>query len=156
MLQKEPGTVLRRIGVMEEVVVLGRLPEAAVRHLGLATPERTVWLHPNTAHHIYLQRGFEVGEADFVFRHLPRVVCQPHYCGCDPRSPRRLDLVNVADDGARAVFAGLKVVEAATALSGRDEIWVSTAHRLPGNFLARKRYRHSLRPLDTLDEGVGR
>ena len=147
MLQKEPETVLRRIGVIQEVVVLGRLPEAAVRHLDLATLERTVLLHPNTAHHIYTERGFEDGESEFVFQHLPRVVCEPHYCGWDPRSSRRLDLVYVAEGGARAIFAGLKVVDASTARSGRDEIWVSTAHRLPGNFLARKRYRHSLRPL---------
>jgi hypothetical protein len=142
---------LRRIGVVQEVVVLGPLPEAAARHLGLETPERAVWLHPNTAHHIYTQRGFEDGEAEFVFHHLPRAVCAPHYCGRDPRAPGRLDLVYVAEDGARAVFTGLKVVDAAAALSGRDEIWVSTAHRLPGSFLSRKRYRDTLRPLDALD-----
>jgi hypothetical protein len=29
-----------------------------------------------------------------------------------------------------------------------DEIWVSTAHPLPRNFLSRKRYRESLRVVD--------
>jgi hypothetical protein len=98
-------------------------------------------------------------------RNLPATLCllldkvqlihEPHFCGCDPRSRGRLDLVHVVEAEARAVFAGLKVVGASTSLSGRDEIWVSTAHRLPMNFLSRKRYRDSLRPLDGLDTGAG-
>lgn len=155
MLQQEPEAALRRIGVIEEVVVLGRLPEHAARRLELATAERTVWLHPNTAHHIYTERGFQRGEAEFIFTHLPRVIAAPHFCGRDPRTGGRLDLVHLAEDGARAVFAALKVVDAERALSGRDEIWVSTAHPLPNNFLARKRYRDSLMPLGVLDEGGG-
>jgi hypothetical protein len=154
MLQSLPEAALRRIGVIEDVVVLGEIPEPAARHLGVATDERTVWLHPNTAHHIYTRRGFEDGEAAFVFRHLPRVIYEPHFCGCDPRTCGRLDLVHVTEDDARAVFAALKVVSGASAPSGRDEIWVSTAHRLPTNFLSRKRYRDSLQPLGGLDVGA--
>lgn len=82
-----------------------------------------------------------------MFSLLPRVIREPHLCGCDPRSRGRYDLVHLADDQTRPVFAALKLVEAPAALSARDEIWVSTAHRLPANFLSRKRYRDSLRPL---------
>ena len=59
MLQTGPETTLLRIGVIHPVIELGPLGDAAAARLGLPERERIVLLHPNTAHHIYTQRGFE-------------------------------------------------------------------------------------------------
>ncbi|HEU0014143.1 MAG TPA: hypothetical protein VFQ45_10690 [Longimicrobium sp.] len=139
---------LRPVGAVDEVQVVGALAEIVVERLQLCTTARSVWLHPNTAHHIATQRGMDQGEADFIFSHLPNTILRPHFCGCDPRAPRRYDLIHVPAGSGRAVFAAIKVVAAAEAASRTDEIWVSTAHPLPRSFLSRKRYRESLHRLD--------
>jgi hypothetical protein len=139
---------LRPVGGVDEIQVIGALPDRVADLLGLKTSSRSVWLHPNTAHHISTRRGVERGEADFVLSHMPLAILRPHYCGCDPRSEGRYDLVFVPEGAPRAVFVALKIVPALQAdQSEHDEIWVSTAHPLARNFLSRKRYRASLRPV---------
>lgn len=155
MQQSDTVAVLRLFGAIEEVAELGDLPEHAAAHLGLSTGARTVWLHPNTGLHIYTQRGLQRGDAEWIFAHLPRAVADPHFCGCDPRTPRRYDLVHLPHGADRALFVAIKEVAAAASPRARDEIWVSTAHALPLNFMARKRYRDTMREVrGPLDEGV--
>src|SRR5215213_465058 len=143
---RKAENALRPVGGVEEVQVVGAISEIVAAYLGLSTTARSVWLHPGAVDHIHAQRGITRGDADFVLSHLPATVIRPHYCGPDPRLDGRFDLVHVPEDADRAVFVAIKVVIAADARV-TDEIWVSTAHPLSGNFLSRKRYRDSLRRL---------
>ena len=146
--------LLCRFGFLEEVAELGTLPGAVARQLGMGPVGCGVWLHPNTAYHIYVQRGFTDGEAQFVFSCLMAAILAPHFAGCDPRAPLRYGLVRMCAETGRGVFVAIKLVPASASPHGRDEIWVSTAHPLPANFLARKRYRDTLAAVAGLDDSV--
>ena len=137
---------LRPVGGVEEVQVVGAISQIVAEYLELTTTARSVWLHPGAIEHIHAQRGLTRSDADFVLSHLPATVIRPHYCGPDPRSDGRFDLIHIPEHADRAVFVAVKVVTAADERA-TDEIWVSTAHPLSGNFLSRKRYRDSLRRL---------
>lgn len=132
-------------------LLAGALHDAVAKMLGLAASVRAVWLHASVVDHIYAQRGADRDDAEFVLAHLPAAISRPHYCGPDPRDRVRFDLVHLPDGAERAIFVALKLVAAAKSASGADELWVSTAHPLPADFLRRKRYRESLRAVSWLD-----
>ncbi|MFL5381782.1 MAG: hypothetical protein ACJ8GN_04640 [Longimicrobiaceae bacterium] len=138
--------VLRPVDGVEEVQVVGAISQIVAEYLGLATTARSVWLHPGVVEHIRGQRGLTRDDADFVLSRIPPTVIRPHYCGPDPRWEGRFDLIHVPDDAARPVFVAIKLVHAVDERS-TDEIWISTAYPLSGNFMSRKRFKDSLRRL---------
>jgi hypothetical protein len=102
---------------------------------------RTVFVHPDTIHHIAAGRR---SDTEFVLQYMPAAILRPHYCGLDPRHVNRYDLVHLAEGDERAVLVAIKFVPAIDAGSSVDELWVSTGHPLPRSFLKRRRWKESL------------
>lgn len=138
---------LRPVGGVEEIQVVGALSDAVLDQCGVVTDARSVWLHPDVVRKLEAKRPEFV---EFILNHIADAVLRPHYCGLDHRdsSGRRVDLVHlVATYAGRPLFVAVKVVAAADAGSGTDEIWVSTAHPLPPDFLTQPRYCARLKPV---------
>lgn len=134
--------VLRPVAGVEELQVVGAVPEAVVALLGLRTAARSVWLHPDAVAHIAAQRARAPGDAEFVLQHLAAAVLRPHWAALE-RDGRRVRLVHVVRAGSGYLFVALKCVTAAEAATGADEIWVSTAYRLGPRSLTRQLRAHS-------------
>jgi hypothetical protein len=150
-------SIIRPVGGVEEIQVVGGVSDTIFRQLDVRTEARSVWLHPDIAQHINEQRTakkrqIETGDAEFSFQHLPRTILEPDYCGLDRRDKRRrrIDLVRAVEGTDRFLFVAIKVVSAVDASSNTDEIWVCTAHPLVGNFLTQKRYKHTLQPVSRM------
>jgi hypothetical protein len=136
---------LRPVGGVAEVQVVGALSDAVLAQCGVVTTARSVWMHPDVIRKMETKRPESV---DFILDHIADAVLHPHYCGMDRRDEgaRRIDLVHlVATYKDRPLFVAVKVVPAADAGSGSDEIWVSTAHPLPAGFLTQPRYASRLK-----------
>lgn len=136
----ELSAPLRPVGGVEEIQVVGAIPDVVFDQCGFSTRARSVWMHPDVVRKIERKRP---GVVDFTLNHLSEVILQPHYCGRDPRDAggRRIDLVHlVGECGGRPLFVSVKLVHAADAATGDDELWVSTAHPLPPGFLTQARY----------------
>jgi hypothetical protein len=130
---------LRPVAGVAEIQVAGAIPDAVAHLLRIPTAVRTVLIHPEVVRHIVTQRESGAGDAEFVLEHLPRAVTGPYYCGCDPRHGNRFDLVYLAPPEGRPLVVAIKLVPAAAAASGSDELWISTGHPLGFDFLERKR-----------------
>jgi hypothetical protein len=125
-----------------EIQVIGALSEPVALVLGLPTTVRTVFVHPDTIHHVAQGRR---SDTEFVLQYMPAAILQPHYCGQDPRHQNRYDLVHVEHGGERAVLVAIKFVSAVAAGSLVDELWVSTGYPLRRGFLKRRRWKESLK-----------
>jgi hypothetical protein len=144
-------SILRPVGGVEEIQVVGAVPDVVLEQLEVVTGARSVWLHPDIVQHIYAQRAakkrqIETGDAEFSLQHLPATILRPDYCGLDKRDERRrrIDLVRAVPGTGRFLFTSIKVVGSSESHAGSDEIWVCTAHPLGGSFLTQKRYRDTL------------
>ena len=140
-------SILRPVGGVEEIQVVGALDETIIRRCGVETAARSVWLHPSVVRHIEAQHGVDRRDAEFALQFLPSAVLRPDFFGRDDRDSRgrRVDLVHLVKRVAgRPLYVALKFVSAIEAESAADEIWVSTAYPVSRGFLTRRRYKHRI------------
>jgi hypothetical protein len=134
MDRRTAESILRPVGGVEEIQVIGALDETIIARCVVETAARSVWLHHGVVRHIQDRRGSDRADAELALQHLPSAVLRPHFVGYDPRDSRRrrVDLVHlVSSAGGRPLYIALKIVSAIEAGCAMDEIWVSTAH--PGS-----------------------
>lgn len=107
---------------------IGRLRDQVALLIGLPSEVRLVRIAPNTGRHLTRARG-GASIALYCARNLPALIESPsHFSRFNPETGR-FAIVGMTEDKRRIIVA-LKLVTAARASSGSDEIWVSTAHDL--------------------------
>jgi hypothetical protein len=104
----------------------GDLREDVYALSGLTTACRVVAVAQSVLVHIWGQRGDR--DARIVFDGLTLTLRHPVYAGPDPRSSARCWVVGESTANGLYVWLIVKLVSAASAATGADELWISTGY----------------------------
>ena len=132
---------LRPVGGVADIQVVGALSERIAALLGLSTGARSVWMHQDTVGHVVTRRD---RDAEFVLEHLPGAILRPQFVGIEFCDADRVRLVHRLEKHDCYVHVAIKLVVAAEAGSGIDELWVSTAYKMGARSLTRLRKKTTL------------
>lgn len=140
--------VLRPSRWVNDIQVIGALPEHVARQTGLGSGARSVWLHQESVANICEQRHLKPRDSEFVLEYMPAAVLRPMFHGLDRKGDAsRIAVAGFVRPERRYLYLALKVVPSRGLGPDEDAIWVSTGYPLSEEAVRRHLRRGTLKPV---------
>jgi hypothetical protein len=132
--------------------VIGRLPDPIAAAIGLTSAARDVGVGAEVLRHIFQRRQVAcVDDVMVCLNRLEDAFSHLSYLVTEGSTTSVFALLGLLTDAQRYLLLPIKLVQAARARSGIDELWLRTAHPCGAKTLRGYQRRDALRPLPSVE-----